>query len=70
METRKSQTKSIRLAEPHLTMLSKLAGVYGTEAAVIRIAIERMYEYAHNLAADLVDAADRERQEMENHGKQ
>jgi hypothetical protein len=51
-------------------MLSKLAGVYGTEAAVIRIAIERMYEYAHNLAADLVDAADRERQEMENHGKQ
>ena len=41
--------KGFRLAEPHLSMLASLAEIYGSEAAVIRIAVERMYRETQNI---------------------
>lgn len=52
---RPSVMKNFRLSEPHLGMLSYLTTIYGTEAAVVRIAIEEMYKRKRALVGDSLD---------------
>lgn len=45
-------TKTVRLGDVHAMMLARLAAIYGTEAAAMRIAIEQTYWRAREMLGD------------------
>lgn len=45
-------TKTVRLGDVHAMMLARLAAIYGTEAAAMRVAIEQTYWRAREMLGD------------------
>ena len=45
-------TKTVRLGDVHAMMLVRLAAIYGTEAAAMRVAIEQTYWRAREMLGD------------------